>query len=156
MKFITAVFVLLGTATIAHAQTPCPTTPPTGMSLNPNIIEASLPEQNTVQNDGTPLITDYQIAYFAQGANVATATPLLGPFTVPKTAFTLITGTVDCYTTPVPAPLPQGTQIFVAAAKSRRAATATLPAIESPWGSVTNPFASAPTALVAPGLRRAR
>lgn len=151
---LTLLLVLLPVLAAAQSN-PC-TTPVTQLVLNPSKTVANLPEHTTNELDGSPRVTDYQVAYFTLGADPATAKPILGPFTVAKTAWTLVAGTTDCYESAIPGTVPVGGTATVAAIKARRAATATVPAAESPWSSVSNPFGTAPTALVAPGLRVVR
>lgn len=151
------IFAALLLPTLASAQTdPCTATSGTATVLNPTKLVANLPEQTTMEVDGvTPRVTDYQLAYFATGAAPATATPVAGPVVVAKSAWTLVTGTTDCYTAPLPIAAPT-TAAAVGALKARRAATASVPAGESNWSVISNPFGSAPTALAAPGLKVAR
>ena len=145
---------LLLLATGAAAQNPC--TAPAGTILNPTKTYATLPEHTQLELDGSPRVTDYQIAYFAQGANPATATPVVGPITVAKTAWTLVAGTTNCYSGTLPAPVPTSTSPLLAAIKARRAASSTVPAAESVWSVVSNPFGIAPDVLQTPGLVMAR
>lgn len=149
------VAALLLTATSALAQTnPCTAPAPSGVNLSPSKFYVTLPEQTTLELDGvTPRVTDYQVAHFAQGANPATATPVVGPIAVPKNAFALVAGTTDCYLmTPIQPPVPVGGSApLVTAIKSRRAASATVAAAESAWSVISNPFGLAPSVLATPG-----
>lgn len=146
----------LAIPTLAAAQDICATTSGTVLQLNPSKLYANLPEQTVNELDGSPRVTDYQLAYFSQGANPATATPSVGPITMAKTAWTLVAGSVDCYQATMPAAVPVTATPLIGVLKARRAASATVGAAESNWSVVSNPFGSAPTALAAPGLKVAR
>lgn len=156
MLILTAILALALPALAAAQTDPCTTTSSTVLQLNPTKLYANLPEQTVTELDGSPRVTDYQLAYFSQGANPATATPVVGPVTMAKTAWTLVTGTTDCHQATLPAGVPVTTAPLIGALKARRAATATITAAESSWSVVSNPFGSAPTALLAPGLKVAR
>jgi hypothetical protein len=152
---LVAVAVLL-TAGSAAAQNPCVDVSATQVQVSPTKYYAQLPEQTVLEIDGSPRVTDYQVAYFATGANPLTATPVAGPVVMAKTAWTLVAGTTDCYTAAMPIPAPTGNVAVVGALKARRAGTATISAAESPWSVISNPFGSAPAVLATPGLKVAR
>lgn len=149
---LACVAVLLMAAPL-YAQNPCTAAAPTGVFFNPDKVFVQLSEYNTMEADGTtPRVTDYEIAWFAQGANPATATPAAGPVVIPKATFTLVAGTTDCYTmTPLNPPVPAGSTPLVGHIRARRAASGSIPAGQSVWSIASNSFAVAPTVLVAPG-----
>lgn len=149
----TVVLVLLiGMCAGVSAQTnPCTVAPPTGVVMNPTGLLATLPEQTTLEADGLPRVTDYQLAYF--DATNPTGTPLLLPVTIQKTSFVLQTGSTNCYklagalptlTTPIAGAL-------VAGLKARRAARTGVDAAESAYTISVDSFGTAPSALAAPG-----
>lgn len=151
----TVVFLLLvvGAAWVIDdrhvlAQTnPCTATPPTTVELNPTKIYAQIDEYTATEPDGSARITDFQIANFRTGeAPDTAATPVQGPSTIPKSGFTLVAGTTNCYVANVIAPIPAGVSLqgFL---RARRAKTATLPEVFSPWSVASNPFGSAPATL---------
>lgn len=137
---------------VVYAQNPCTVPGPTVVQFNPTKLLLTLPEHTTMEADGTtPRVNDYQVQYIPQGQDPNTAMPIAGPTAVPKTAFSLVTGTPDCYLAGIPIPVPAGTVALVASLKSRRTASGNIAAAESTWSVVSNPFAVAPSALAAPG-----
>ena len=150
MKALAIVIFLLA-ATPALAQNPC-SVPMTGIVLNPNKFYTQLTEFNTREADGSLRITDFQYAAFAENVdpNASGAVPVQGPSTVPRSAFTLVASTTDCYLADMPQLVPT-TQRLRLALKSRRAASATITAAESPWTASSGPFSFAPSVLASPG-----
>lgn len=147
----------------ARAQNPC-TASVSGVVIQPGKLYAVLPEHTFIEADGvTPRVTDYQVTVFAPGVNPQTniGAALVAPVTVPKTAFTLVAGTTNCYLlTPLPFTVPASPSQVVAYVKSRRAAftfvsggvSTPIPAAESLWSSpASNPFGVVPSVLLAPG-----
>lgn len=152
--FLTLILLALPSMAAAQTPTPCDAVNiPPGVFFNPDKIFVKLTEHTTMEADGvTPRVTDYQIGYWAQGVNPGSgAAAVVGPTVMVKTAFTLAPGSVDCYTASLADPVPVGGPPLVAAMRARRAATATIPAALSNWSVVGNPFAVAPTVLIAPG-----
>jgi len=130
---------------VALKQTnPC--TAPATLQINPGKINITSPEHTQLEIDGSPRVSDYQVAYFAEGANVNTATTLQGPITLAKTAFTLVSGTTDCYSATTPQVTVTGRRL-IGAIKARRTGTAQIPAAESAWSTLSNPFGTAPVVL---------
>lgn len=143
---IVLTFVLWALPSGAFAQG-CPAGTST-MVFNPTKYSNTLPEHTTKEADGTTdRVSEYQMEYVAQGADPATAMPVAGPVTVPKTAFTLVAGTTTCYQANLPLPVPAGNTPLVAAIRARRTGTASIPAADSPWAVSGNPFAVAPSVL---------
>ena len=149
MRVLVFSFVLF-CAVSAHAQNPCTAAAPSTPVGNPRIVYAILPEHTVNEIDGGPRVTDYQVAYFAQGANPETATPVVGPVTLAKAAFVPVTGAQDCYRATVTPAVP-ATGVVVASLKARRTARTGIDPGESPWSAVSNPFGVVPSALAAPG-----
>lgn len=149
MRVIVLALLIVLLASTAAAQNPC-TDPTAGVTLNPAKVYVAVPEFNGTEVDGSPLFTSFSYGLFAEGDDPNTAKPAQGPSSVPKTAFTPVAGAADCYVADLPAPIPTG-QRLVGALKLVRAATATLPTLESPWSAPSNPFGAASTALAAPG-----
>lgn len=146
-----AVLVLLPGVAAAQVN-PCTATDQT-LVINPTEVFALSTEHTVNEANGTPRITSYDFAIYPQGTN-PNATPAPTPLAVvslAKSAFTAVSGAANCYRAAFPLPLP-GTAAYVAAIKSKRAASAGIPAAESPW-TVSQPFSSVPTVLAAVGLR---
>lgn len=123
----------------ASAQTnPCTDPLPTTVLMNPSAMAVALDEQNVTQADGTPMVTEYQIGYFAQGVDPQAGGSPTQTTTVPKASMVLQAGTTNCYKLSplVLAAIPIG-QPFVAAVKARRVSA---DPGESAWSVVSNPF----------------
>lgn len=139
----------------AAAQNPC-TTALTTTVLNPTKAQLTLPEHTATipgVTPATPIVTNYTFAYWREGQDPNTTAPTQGPSTLPKTAFTLVGGTTNCYEVSLPAPVPSSGVSYVGAFRAHRDANATLglAAVDSPWSGVSNPFVEVSTALAAPG-----
>lgn len=137
----------LGHPPVGAQSNPCTASPPTVVELNPTKVWAPIPEFPVAEADGTPRITDFQIAYFKSGeAPDTAATPVQGPSTMPKTSWALVTGTPDCYVSNLTLPIPASVslQAFI---RPHRAKTAALPEAFGPWSAASNPFAVAPSTL---------
>jgi hypothetical protein len=102
------------------------------------------------ETDGSFRISDFHYAAWPEGSDVNAVAPVQGPSTMPRNAFTLVAGTVDCYTASLPALMPT-TARLISAIKARRTGTATVPAAESPYAASQNSFSFAPSVLAAPG-----
>lgn len=158
LSLLALVAVALVSPVRVHAQNPC-AAPPPALSTNPTQVFVTLPEHAATIPGVTPAqqkVTNYLVAYFAEGANPATATPVAGPVTMPKATFTLVVGTTDCYRIPLPLPVPPppGTRSIGAFRAHRDAFTVgtdQFAAEDSPWSVVSNPFVQVSTALAAPG-----
>lgn len=149
---LVAAVAVLAVAAGAQAQTnPCAAPAKTTVTLaapTPGFY-VTLADLNSTEVDGSASVTHMSYAIFARG-QTATGTPLQGPSTVPKTAFTAVAGFPGCYAFDAPAAIPTG-QAVEAALKYVRAASGTLPLLESPWSPAGDPFGSARTSLPAPG-----
>lgn len=122
----------------AFAQTPCDLAA-AQLAINPSKVFVVLPFGiDDTDIDGGPVMTHFSYALFAEGADPATATPVQGPTTVPKAAFTAVSGS-NCFMADLPAAIPMR-QRLVGAVKAMRAARTDVPAAESPWSPVSNPF----------------
>lgn len=134
---------------VAHAQTPCDgplpglfTVPSGAMTLSGYV---NLDTHEAMELDGsTPQVASYQIAIFAEGADPNVAVPIASPTTVPRNAFTRV-ATSTCYFADLPAVPPLPGVRYVAALK----AIGTPPRLNTAYGTISNPFASPSTALLA-------
>jgi hypothetical protein len=138
-------FVLF--ASVAHAQNPCAAAIGT-VTYNPSAayvqianFTATLPGSTTFEFDKVV------VADFTPGADPTTATPLLSR-TLDRTAFTLVTGTTDCYQ----ATLASQPSAAIRESHARKVRTTTAPET-GPWSPASNPFAWL-AALTAPGAIR--
>jgi hypothetical protein len=141
--------MLIALATAAWAQgNPCSDPLPAGVKVNPTKLIAQLPDQTVTLADGTPGVTEYQIGYFTP-----TGTAPVQTITIPKTAWTLVAGTPDCYqTTQQTFPVAMDT-VFVSKLNARRVpGTGGLAAEESGWSTPSNPFARTAAPRVPPVL----
>lgn len=140
---------------VALAQNPCADIAPDQFRFNPTEILWTTDDFNVQEADGSWRISGLSYAVFSEGANPATATPVQGPSSIPRASISLVTA--NCYRASLPALIPS-TQRLVAAARQYRDANPAsgLPAALSAWSAVSNPFGSAPSALLAPGLSRVR
>jgi hypothetical protein len=143
---------ILFAASPVAAQNPCTAPPPSGVLVNPTRVFVSMPEFTVQEVDGSQRVSRVQFAMFAPGADPNTTPPVQGPSTVPRSAFTPVTGAPNCYQADFPATIPSAT-VLVASVKPERLATPPITAAESPWASLTgaDSFGSAPAALVASG-----
>lgn len=144
--------MLLGYTVSAMAQNPC-TVASTGLILNPGHVYVTIPEYNTLEADGSFRNSQYQYAAFAASVtdpNASGVTPVQGPSTVPRNAFTPVAGFADCYIANFPQLIPTSAQLKLAI-KAQRLASATIPAAEGPWTISTMTFSFAPTVLAQTG-----
>ncbi len=139
--------MLLALAATASAQTnPCTEPLPTTVKLNPTKLVAILPDQTVTLPDGTPSVTEYQIGYFTP-----TGTAPIQTVTVPKTAWTLVAGTADCYqASQQSVPVAMDTVIVSKLNARRVPGTGGLPVEESGWSEPSNPFARTAAPRVPP------
>lgn len=147
--------ILLTLARAATAQTnPCTAANP-GLVVNPTTLYITLVGFTEVEIDNQPRINDYEYALFAEGADPTTATPLQGPSTMPRSAFTLQSVTTDCYRADLPAavPMPSG-QRLIAGLRAHRTARSGITEARSAYVGSINPFGVAPSVIPAPGQAR--
>lgn len=149
-RFWLTILVLLLMSSAAYAQNPCTAAAPPPLVLNPSTMYFSLPEFDVREADGSFRITDFSYAAYAEGADPATATPVQGPSTIPRNAFTLAPGTTDCYRANLPSLIPT-TQRLKAGLRSHRAASASITEAFSLWALSVNSFSFAPSVLATPG-----
>jgi hypothetical protein len=143
--------VLLPSPVLAQTS-PCLQTL-TGVQVNPTTLYVELADFTVNEVDGQPRVNQAQFAMFAEGANPATATPVQGPSTLPRSAFTPVSGHAGCYQASLPGTVPTA-QRLVGALKTQRTARGTVTSAESPWSAVSSPFGAAPSVLTAPGAPR--
>lgn len=155
---VVAALVLL--PRIAQAQDPCAASA-TQFVFAPTKLAMQPPADHTATlGDGSPAITDYQVAYFLSGQNPnqAGVNPVRAAETVTKTAFTPVAGTTPpCYEAAIPSTpptAPPGAQT-VSAVRSHRAASATVSEAFGNW-TVSNPFGPDPTAPLPPVVVRVK
>ena len=117
--------LLIILATAGWAQ-PC--TPTTTLAVNPTTVEAELPDHTaTVLGSTTPLVSSYELRYYAEGAPSPFQT-----LSLPKADWTLISG--NCYSArPSMFPLTLGIRY-------RAVLVAMGPAGNSAPSNETNPF----------------
>lgn len=86
----------------ALAQTnPCTAPlPPLSLVTSTAKVAAQFSDYQAMFN-GKPVWSDVELSVFPRGADPKTAIPVTGQ-TLPKTAWTLTTGSVDCYSTATP------------------------------------------------------
>ena len=96
---LTIVFTLV--AAQALAQNPCTAAkPPVTVISAASTVTTTAADFNQTFN-GSPVITDFDVSVFAQGADPLTATPVLTR-NILKAAWVLVAGTADCYQTSAP------------------------------------------------------
>ena len=151
MRFVISLAMVLLCASTALAQNPCSAAAPP-LVLNANNYAFTLPEFDVREADGSFRISEFFFAAYAENAdpNASGTVPVQGPSTVPRNAFTLVTGTTDCYRANMPALIPT-TQRLKAGLRSHRVASATVTDAVSPWAVSENSFSFAPSVLAAPG-----
>lgn len=144
---------LLVLSSSAFAQNPC--TVPPALVINPTTLYMEAPDFNVTEVDGSFRYSQFQFAMFAEGADPNSATPVQGPSTLPRSAFTAVSGAPNCYRVSLPGTIPTAQRLF-GSIKSQRTSSGSLPAAESPWSSLAlgNPFGSAPTVLATVGAVR--
>lgn len=136
MRTIFIFFGVVLSSSFASAQSPCDL-PPTQLAINPTKVYVVTDIMEAVDVDGGPVMTHFSYALFADGVDPATAVPVQGPTTIPKTAFTLVSG-LNCFVADLPAQIPTR-QRLIGALKTVREARLNVPAAESSWVS-SNPF----------------
>lgn len=149
------VLSLLCAPSMVQAQNPCSGIPQDQFVFNPNTLYWVTDDFQVLEADGSFRISGLRYAVFAVGANPATATPVQGPSSIPRGSITLVPGTTNCYRVSLPALIPTSQSLVMSAKQYRDAnAGSGLPAAESAWSGVSNPFGSAPTVLPAVGAVR--
>lgn len=151
MRFLFSLVFVLVCATSALAQNPCSATVPP-LVLNAGAMNFTMPEFNVQEADGSFRFSDFTFSAYAENVdpNAPGATPVQGPSTIPRNAFTLVAGTTDCYRANLPALIPT-TQKLRAGLRGHRVQTATMTEAFGPWGVSVNSFSFAPSVLAAPG-----
>lgn len=153
-RSVITLVLVVASVTPALAQNPC-TDPTPPLTLNPVKVYVPIAEFDATELDGGPKISHFSYALFAEGADPNTAKPVQGPSTMPKNAFTLVSGTPDCYVADVPAPIPTS-QRLVGHFKAMREARVDVPAAQSAWNASSNPFGAPSSVLATMGAAKFR